>query len=162
MEGLLKKLQPKWLAVVLAFFILGRAVTAFLSEDFGTELMSDSGQWVIHGLKFSYIGNTIFLPLMFSLLAVELAKNSLSPVFFRAVLSVHFLSVLFVSLVYGLHAMSFGPSPGQGGAEGISIQSESGVYRAIATLITVTTTTILAWLWQKHDYRLFSAVRRVA
>ncbi len=157
MEDLIEKLQPKWLAIILALFISGRAVTALLSPEFAAEIMSDGGQWKIYGLKFSYIGDTIFLPLLFALLAVELAKNTISPILFRTVLVIHFSSVLIISTGFGIEAISLGGSPVQGIKEDFKILSDSGFFRSIITLILVTITSVLAFYWQSRDYRVFDA-----
>ncbi|CAA0108288.1 Uncharacterised protein [Halioglobus japonicus] len=154
MESLFEKLQPKWLAVLFGVFILGRAITALLSSSFGATIMSDDSQAAIYGLTFTYIGNTVLLPLIFSLLSVELAKNSVSPVFFFTVLAVHLLSVLFVSASSGLAAVRFGGNPMQGGQEGLTVLSESALLRSITTLLLVSITTVLAYYWRKMNFRI--------
>jgi hypothetical protein len=156
MEKFIDKLQPKWMAVFLAIFMVWRAVTGLLYNEFGIELMSDGGQIVIYGLKFSYIANTIFLPMLFALLAVELAKNTLSPLFFRSVLIVNYLCIAFITILSILDALSFGSSAMQGGHEGTSILSESAFYRALLTLILFTVSTIIALVWQNKNYRIFT------
>lgn len=155
MEKLLEKLQTKWIAIILAVFILGRALTALISPEFGTEILSDGGQVHLYGLTFTYIGNTILLPLIFALLTVEFTGNKLSPILFRVVLGVHFVSVIVAVLITGMDSLSFGSTPMQGGSEGISIINSNSFYRSLIMLALTVLTSVLAYYWQKTNYRVF-------
>ena len=156
MEKLLEKLQPKWFVVLLGIFIVGRAITALVFSEFGKEILSGGGQVVLWGFTLTYIGNTVLLPLMFALFAVELSKNSLSRRVFLSVIGVHILAVLVVSVSTGLDAVSFEPSAMQGGQEGISITNKTIFYRSLLALILTSITCTLAIIWQKKNYRIFS------
>lgn len=158
MENLLEKIQPKWFVVLLGIFIVGRGITALIIPEFGREILSDGGQATLWGLKLTYIGNTVLLPLIFALLTVELSKNSLSRRVFMIVIGIHMLAVLVASLSTGIEAVSFGANAMQSRQEGISIINETIIYRSLLAFVLTAIACIAAIVWQKKNYRIFNQV----
>ena len=155
MGNFFDKIPPKWLTMLAALFIVGRAITAVIDKNFGVIILSSGGQISLKGVTLYYIANTILLPIVFAVMTVELSKNKLSAWIFNSVLMIHILSVLIVSARLAFEAINVGAKPVQGYGEGVTILNNTVFFRSVFASTLTTFTTAIAVYWRKKDFRIF-------